>query len=239
MDEFIVYPAIDLREGQVVRLKQGDPARKTVFDDNPAGVANRWMAAGADWLHVVNLDGAFGEADDANRVALQAILGAGAQVQLGGGLRSLETVSTVLNLGVRRVVIGTAAVENPELIGEIVAKFGSEHLAVGVDVREGRVHTRGWVDDTSIDVFSLARELHKEGVETIIVTDISRDGMGSGVNVDLSQQLAEATSMRVIASGGVDSLEDIRRVRQAGLPGVIVGRALYDGKFSLEEALQC
>jgi len=239
MDEFIIYPAIDLREGQVVRLKQGDPARKTVFDDNPAGVANRWMAAGAEWLHVVNLDGAFGEADDANRVALQAILGTGAQVQLGGGLRSLDMVQTVLDLGVQRAVIGTAAVENPELLGEIVAKFGSKHLAVGVDAREGRVHTRGWVDDTGVDVFSLVGELHKDGVETIIITDISRDGMGSGVNVDLSQKLAEATSMRVIASGGVDSLEDIRRVRQAGLPGVIVGRALYDGKFSLEEALQC
>lgn len=239
MDEFIVYPAIDLREGQVVRLKQGDPARKTVFDDDPAGVAKRWMAAGAEWLHVVNLDGAFGEADDANRIALKAILGTGAQVQLGGGLRSLETVNTVLDLGVQRVVIGTAAVENPELIGEIVVKFGSQHMAVGVDTREGRVHTRGWADDTGVDVFSFSRELHRDGVETIIVTDISRDGMGSGVNVDLTQQLAEATGMHVIASGGVDSLDDIRRVRQAGLPGVIVGRALYDGNFSLEEALQC
>jgi phosphoribosylformimino-5-aminoimidazole carboxamide ribotide isomerase len=239
MDEFIVYPAIDLREGEVVRLQQGDPSRKTVFDDDPAGVAKRWMSAGAEWLHVVNLDGAFGETDDANRIALQAILGTGAQVQLGGGLRSLDTVQAVLDLGVQRVVVGTVAVENPELVGEIVAKFGSEHLAVGVDARDGRVHTRGWVDDTGLDVFSLARELQKDGVVTIIVTDISRDGMGSGVNVDLTQRLAQETSMRVIASGGVDSLEDIRRVRQAGLPGVIVGRALYDGKFSLEEALTC
>ena len=151
MDEFIVYPAIDLRQGQVVRLKQGDPSRKTIFGDDPAAVARRWMAAGAVWLHVVNLDGAFGEVDAANREALQAILGTGAKVQLGGGLRSLEAVQMALDLGVRRVVIGTAAVENPELICQVVSKFGSEHLAIGVDTREGRVHTRGWVDDTGDD----------------------------------------------------------------------------------------
>jgi phosphoribosylformimino-5-aminoimidazole carboxamide ribotide isomerase len=151
----------------------------------------------------------------------------------------LDIVQTVLNLGVQRIVIGTAAVENPELVRQTVTNFGSEHLAVGIDVLEGRVHTRGWVDDTGVDAFDLASELHRDGVETIIVTDISRDGVGSGVNVDLTRRLAEQTGMRVIASGGVDSLEDIRRVRRAGLPGVIVGRALYDGKFSLEEALRC
>ncbi|MEJ2552064.1 MAG: 1-(5-phosphoribosyl)-5-[(5-phosphoribosylamino)methylideneamino]imidazole-4-carboxamide isomerase [Anaerolineales bacterium] len=239
MAEFIVYPAIDLREGQVVRLQQGDPARKTIFGNDPAAAAQRWLEAGASWLHVVNLDGAFGEPDDANRAALQAILGTSAQVQLGGGLRSLESVRTILNMGVQRAVIGTAAIENPELVRQVVANFGAEHLAVGVDAREGRVHTRGWVDDSGIDAFTLTKELREDGVETIIVTDISRDGMGTGVNIDLAQRLARATDMRVIASGGVDSLEDIRRVRRAALPGVIVGRALYDGKFSLEEALQC
>ncbi len=239
MDEFIVYPAIDLRGGQVVRLKQGDPSRKTIFGTDPAAVARRWLEAGATWLHVVNLDGAFGERDDANRAALQAILGTGAQVQLGGGLRSPDAIDSVLTLGVQRAVIGTAAIENPELVRQAVANFGAEHVAVGVDAREGRVHTRGWVDDSGIDAFTLTEELREDGVETIIVTDISRDGMGSGVNVELTQRLAQATGMRVIASGGVDSLEDIRRVHQAGLPGVIVGRALYDGKFSLEEALQC
>lgn len=239
MTEFIVYPAIDLRGGQVVRLKQGDPARKTIFGNDPAAVARRWLEAGAIWLHVINLDGAFGEPDDANRAALQAILGTGAQVQLGGGLRSLETVRTILNMGVQRAVIGTAAIENPELVRQVVANFGPEHLAVGVDAREGRVHTRGWVDDSGVDAFTLAEELRAEGVETIIVTDINRDGMGSGVNVELAKRLAQTTDMRVIASGGVDSLDDIRRVRQADLPGVIVGRALYDGKFSLEEALRC
>jgi phosphoribosylformimino-5-aminoimidazole carboxamide ribotide isomerase len=239
MDEFILYPAIDLRGGQVVRLKQGDPARKTVFGNDPAAVARRWLKAGASWLHVVNLDGAFGEPDDANRAALQAILGTEVQVQLGGGLRSLDAVASVLTLGVQRAVIGTAAIEDPELVRQAVVNFGAEHMAVGVDAREGRVHTRGWLDDTGVDALTLAKELREDGIETIIVTDISRDGMGSGVNVDLAQQLAQAVGMRVIASGGVDSLEDIRRVRQAGLPGVIVGRALYDGKFSLEEALQC
>lgn len=239
MAEFIVYPAIDLRGGQVVRLKQGDPARKTVFGNDPAAVARRWLEAGASWLHVVNLDGAFGEPDDANRAALQAILGTEVQVQLGGGLRSLDAVDSVLTLGVQRAVIGTAAIEDPELVRQAVVNFGAEHMAVGVDAREGRVHTRGWLDDTGVDALTLANELREDGIETIIVTDISRDGMGSGVNVDLAQQLAQAVGMRVIASGGVDSLEDIRRVRQAGLPGVIVGRALYDGKFSLEEALRC
>lgn len=239
MDEFIVYPAIDLQQGQVVRLKQGDLSRKTVFGDDPAAVARRWLKAGAAWLHIVNLDGAFGEADDANREALLAILGTGAQVQLGGGLRSLEIITAVLNLGVQRAVIGTAAIENPELVHQSVVNFGSEHIAVGVDVRGSRVYIRGWDDDSGVDAFALVNELHKDGVETIVVTDISRDGVGTGVNVDLTQRMVEATGMRVIASGGVDSLDDIRRVRQAGLPGVIVGRALYDGKFSLEEALQC
>jgi phosphoribosylformimino-5-aminoimidazole carboxamide ribotide isomerase len=239
MDEFIIYPAIDLREGQVVRLKQGDPSRKTVFGDDPAAVARHWLKAGAAWLHVVNLDGAFGEVDDANRAALQDILATGAQVQLGGGLRSIDAIDTAVNQGVQRVVIGTAAVENPELVRKAVVRFGPGQIAVGVDVREGRVYTRGWVDDTGVDAFDLAGELYKEGVETIIVTDISRDGMGSGVNVAFPQRLAQSTGMQVIASGGVDSLEDIQRVRQAGLPGVIVGRALYDGKFSLEEAMRC
>jgi phosphoribosylformimino-5-aminoimidazole carboxamide ribotide isomerase len=160
-------------------------------------------------------------------------------VQLGGGLRSIDVIGTALNLGVQRVVIGTVAVENPKLVRQAVVSFGPERIAVGIDVREGCVHVRGWLDDTGVDAFDLASELHKDGVETIIVTDISRDGVGSGVNVALTQRLAEATDMQVIASGGVDSLEDIRRVHQAGLPGVIVGRALYDGKFSLEEALRC
>jgi phosphoribosylformimino-5-aminoimidazole carboxamide ribotide isomerase len=238
MDEFVVYPAIDLRGGKVVRLAQGDLARQTVYGDDPAAVARRWLGEGAAWLHVVNLDGAFGESGAANVAALEQIVATGAQVQFGGGLRALEDVERVLGLGVARAILGTVAVENPNLVREAVARFGAQRVGVGIDARDGRVRVRGWTADSGVDAIALGRQLRQVGVEIVVFTDVARDGVGTGVNVDATVALASATGLRVIASGGVASSGDVRRVRAAGLAGVIVGRALYEGQVDLREILE-
>ena len=238
----VVYPAIDLRGGRVVRLAQGDPARQTVYGDHPGHTARRWLDAGTDWLHVVNLDGAFGDGDGRNLDGLRAILdevGSEARVQLGGGLRTLQDVEQVLTRGVSRVVLGTVAVEQPELVAAAVARFGTGSIAVGLDARDGQVRTRGWKQDGGVGVLELGLRLHQEaGVETVIYTDIARDGVQTGPELSAARELAAAGGLRVIASGGVASLDDIRGVREAGLHGVIVGRALYEGLFTLEAALE-
>jgi len=239
MNTFTVFPAIDLRGGRVVRLRQGDPNRQTVYDDHPESVAARWLDAGARWLHVVNLDGAFETPDAANRRALKRILARGGNVQFGGGVRSLEAIADLLALGVRRVVLGTAAVENPDLVAQAVARFGADAIAVGIDARDGVVRTRGWTQAASLTALELARQLARLGLETVIHTDIARDGVGTGVNVEASRALAEATGLAVITSGGVASLEDVCRAREAGLAGVVIGRALYEGQIDLQEALSC
>jgi phosphoribosylformimino-5-aminoimidazole carboxamide ribotide isomerase len=239
MGPFTVYPAIDLRHGQVVRLKQGDPNRQTIYSHNPADVAQRWLQAGTIWLHVVNLDKAFGEASDENMKALQAVLATGAKVQFGGGLRSMPNVEAAFELGVQRVIFGTAAVDNPEMVQQAVSDFGTERIVVGIDARQGQVQVRGWVQDAKINSMTLAGRLSDYGVTMIVVTDISRDGMGQGVNLALARNIEQQTGLAVIASGGVTSLKDVRRTHQAGLQGIIIGRALYEGQFTLEEALQC
>lgn len=238
MGEFIIYPAIDLREGRVVRLAQGDPDRETAYDTQPLAVARRWQAAGAAWLHVVNLDGAFGEGGRKNVTALARILTTGLQVQFGGGVRDLETVRRVLDMGVARVVLGTVAVENPAVVEAALADFGAERLAVGIDARDGYVRTRGWREAAPLTALELAQQWTAIGGRWLIFTDIARDGMGSGVNVEATAALAQATGLHVIASGGVASLEDVQRVKNAGLRGVIIGRALYEGRVSLEAALR-
>ncbi|MEA3349141.1 MAG: 1-(5-phosphoribosyl)-5-[(5-phosphoribosylamino)methylideneamino]imidazole-4-carboxamide isomerase [Chloroflexota bacterium] len=239
--QFTIYPAIDLRQGQVVRLQQGDPDLQTVYGNQPADVAHRWFDAGAHWLHVVNLDGAFGENDTPNQEALTKILeatvDASGSVQLGGGIRSLSDVESALSLGVTRVILGTAAIENPALVAEAIARFGPESIAVGIDARDGRVCVRGWTETTDISPIDLGRQLAGVGLKLIIYTDISRDGVSTGVNVAATQQLAAATGLSVIASGGVATLDDVRRVRAAKLDGVIIGRALYEGQVSLEDAI--
>jgi phosphoribosylformimino-5-aminoimidazole carboxamide ribotide isomerase len=237
MDEFIVYPAIDLRGGKVVRLAQGDLARQTVYGDDPAAVARRWLADGATWLHVVNLDGAFGEAGAANASALERIVATGARVQFGGGLRSLADVERVIELGVARAILGTVAVENPALVSEAIERFGPKSVGVGVDARDGRVRVRGWTEDSGVDTVVLGSQLRSIGVEIVVFTDVARDGIGTGVNVGATLELARAAGLRVIASGGVAASDDVQRVREAGLAGVIVGRALYEGQIDLREIL--
>jgi phosphoribosylformimino-5-aminoimidazole carboxamide ribotide isomerase len=285
-NEWAVYPAIDLRRGRVVRLRQGDPDRETEYANDPLNVARRWQEAGATWLHIVNLDGAFDEGGRENQAALERILTTGLKVQFGGGVRDLATLSWALDLGVSRVVIGTAAVKNPELMDDALRAFGPDRIALGIDARDGQVRTHGWTEAAPMTAVELARHWAVRGVCWVIFTDVSRDGMGSGLNLKTTMQLAQvaapstssgqapstsqrgelvepsgqapSTSQRgelvepsgqapsagtrrrlhVIASGGVASLADVRQAYQAGLSGVIIGRALYEGQMVLEEALQ-
>jgi phosphoribosylformimino-5-aminoimidazole carboxamide ribotide isomerase len=239
---FTVYPAVDLRGGRVVRLQQGDPARLTAYSDDPGDTAVRWLQSGAGWLHVVNLDGAFGEGDDANRRALASILeaahGRAAHVQFGGGLRSLAAIDAALRSGVSRVVLGTLAVEDPVLLADALSRYGPERIAVGIDARDGLVRVRGWQTDSGVPALDLARRMRALGLRTAIFTDVARDGLGSGLNLASTRTLAEATGLEVIASGGVRTLEDVLEAQAAGLTGVIVGRALYEGTLDLETALK-
>ncbi len=241
MSKFTVYPAIDLRNGQVVRLQQGDPNRQTTFGNDPAAAARRWLEEGAQWLHVVNLDGAFGEGDSANQDAVTQVLGVaqtyGARVQFGGGLRSMQAVERVLALGVSRAVLGTVAVREPEVVVEALRRFGAECVAVGLDARAGEVKISGWLEGTDIAAPDLAAQFGGAGLKWLVYTDIARDGLGSGVNVQETLEVAQRSGLSVIASGGVKSVEDVQKIKAAGLPGVIVGRALYDGAISLRDIL--
>ena len=238
---FTIYPAIDLRGGKVVRLKQGDPVYMTAYSDDPAETVRRWLTAGANWLHVVNLDGAFGENDAANRSALEAILvvakSFGAQVQFGGGMRSLDAVGQFLDLGVSRAVLGTIAIDQPEIVADALTRFGAKRIAVGIDAREGLVHVHGWKDKSGRIAKELALQMRDLGLDTVIFTDITRDGLGSGLNIPATCELAEASKLDVIASGGVHTLEDVWAARDAKLAGVVIGRALYEGTINLSEAL--
>jgi phosphoribosylformimino-5-aminoimidazole carboxamide ribotide isomerase len=241
MSAFTIYPAIDLRAGQVVRLKEGDPNRQTKYSGKPAEAAIRWLTLGAKWLHVVNLDGAFDENDSANQAALRDILDIankfGAKVQFGGGMRAIQIVESVLALGVGRVVLGTVAVEQPLLVSEAVRNFGAERIAVGIDARDGVVRVRGWQSKSQVQAKGLAFQMQTLGVSTIIFTDISRDGLGSGLNISSTRALADAYGLDVIASGGVHTLDDVTAAREANLAGVIIGRALYEGTVDLKMAL--
>lgn len=235
---FTLYPAIDLRHGQVVRLKYGDPDQQTTFSDDPVATAQRWLDAGAEWLHVVNLDGAFDQAGVANWQILPHLTQLGTKVQFGGGVRSLGDIERALRAGVSRVVLGTVTVEEPELVAAALRHFSPSTIAVGIDARDGLVKTRGWQTETPLTALELAQRMAGLGVETIIHTDIGRDGVLVGVNAAATVQLAQATGLQFIASGGVASLADVQATMQAGLHGLIIGRALYEGKVDLREALK-
>lgn len=238
----IVYPAIDLRGGRCVRLLQGDFAAETVFAADPVEAARRWAEEGATWLHVVNLDGALGRAGAENLAALERILAAvEIPVQFGGGVRSLDDVERLLELGVRRVILGTVAVEQPEIVQEAVSFYGAEQICVGIDAREGLVAIRGWQETSPVDALTLVRTMGDLGVRRIIYTDIARDGTLRGVNVEGTAHLARATGLAVIASGGVATLEDVQRLKaqeETGIEGVIIGMALYRGAIQLAQALR-
>lgn len=234
----IVYPAIDLRRGRVVRLRYGDPAQETVHSDDPVAVAERWQAAGATWLHVINLDGALGETTLALD-ALRAIAAVGLLVQFGGGLRSLDDAAQALEAGAARVILGTLAVQRPDMAGEAVQRFGAQAVAVALDARGERVATHGWQQVSVWTPAELGARLAGMGVVHALYTDVSRDGDLSGVNVEATAALARATGLAVIASGGVASLDDVRRLRATGaVAGVVIGQALYTGAFALADALR-
>jgi phosphoribosylformimino-5-aminoimidazole carboxamide ribotide isomerase len=232
-----LFPAIDIRSGRVVRLSQGEATRQTVYGDDPVAVAEHFVDQGASWIHVVDLDRALGTGDNLSAVSQIANrVGSRVRLQLGGGLRTIELVRAGLDLGVARVVIGTAAAVDPSFVAAAVGAMGSERLAVGIDTREGKVALRGWTDTSTERAEELARRVVADGIDTVIYTDIARDGMLGGPDLAGAGALL-ATDARVIVSGGVASAEDIRRARESGLVGVIVGRALYEGRLTLSEAL--
>lgn len=234
----IIYPALDLKSGQVVRLREGLDANTTVFSTDPVHVARDFADRGAAWLHVVNLDGAFARANNNLRV-LEAIAAVGLPVQFGGGLRSLDDVRTAIECGAERVILGTTAVSNPELVREAVETFGVDRVCVGLDSRGGVVTTHGWTEQSEMTPTALGRAAAAVGVRHALFTDVSRDGMLTGVNVDATVALARETGLNVIASGGISSLDDIRRLAASGMvAGAIIGMALYTGAFRLEEAIR-
>ncbi|NVO54552.1 1-(5-phosphoribosyl)-5-[(5-phosphoribosylamino)methylideneamino]imidazole-4-carboxamide isomerase [Rhodobacteraceae bacterium B1Z28] len=234
----ILYPAIDLKDGQAVRLLRGEMDKATVFNEDPAAQARAFVEAGCDWLHLVDLNGAFA-GEPVNAAPVEAILKAcNVPAQLGGGIRDMTTIETWLDKGLARVILGTVAVENPDLVRE-AAKAFPRKVAVGIDARNGMVATKGWAEETNVQVTDLARSFEDAGVAAIIYTDINRDGAMQGPNIEATAALARAVSIPVIASGGVSSLDDLIALRDCGvdLNGAISGRALYDGAIDLKEAL--
>jgi phosphoribosylformimino-5-aminoimidazole carboxamide ribotide isomerase len=235
----IIYPAIDLKDGKCVRLHRGDMDTQVIYNDNPAAQARDWATAGFSWIHVVDLNGAV-DGKPVNESAVQSILSAvDLPVQLGGGIRTVEQVDAWLMAGVSRVILGTAAVKDPTLVWTVCDLFPGQ-IAVGIDARQGRVAIDGWTKDSGILAVDLARQFEDAGVCAIIYTDIDRDGTGAGLNMDETIKLAQSVSIPVIASGGVGSMEDIKKVRAAGannVQGVIVGKALYDGRINPRDAL--
>jgi len=233
----ILYPAIDLKDGQAVRLVHGDMDRATVFSDDPAEQARAFVDAGCEWLHLVDLNGAFAGAP-VNAAPVEAILKAcNVPAQLGGGIRDMATIEMWLDKGLARVILGTVAVESPDLVREAARAFPG-HVAVGIDARGGKVATKGWATETDVDATDLAKSFEDAGVAAIIYTDINRDGAMKGPNVVATADLARAVSIPVIASGGVSSVADLISLKQTGvIDGAISGRALYDGAINLAQAL--
>jgi phosphoribosylformimino-5-aminoimidazole carboxamide ribotide isomerase len=235
----IILPAIDLKEGKCVRLEQGLMDRDTVYHDNPGEQARIWQEQGGELLHIVDLDGAFAGAPK-NRDAIKAIVDAiSIPSELGGGIRDMQTIEAYLELGVDRVILGTVAKENPKLVEEACKEFPGQ-IVVGIDAKDGLVAVRGWADVTEKQAIQMAREMEGYGVEAIIYTDIARDGMMQGPNIEATRALAEAIKIPVIASGGLSTLDDIRRlmkIESSGVTGVITGKAIYSGAIDLREAV--
>lgn len=237
----IIYPAIDLRGGKVVRLVEGDPNQQTVFSHDPLETGRRWVAEGAEWLHVVNLDGALDKANDNARMVRTLARQASdipAKIQFGGGLRSLADIERALELGAARVVLGTLAIQQPDAVGEALEKFGAERICVALDAKNGKVATHGWTTVSDQTPLSLGQAMAARGVRYALYTDVSRDGSLKGANVADTIALAQQTGLRVIASGGVTKMSEIKQFANSGVvDGAVIGMALYRGSITLKEAL--
>ena len=235
----IIIPAVDIKDGRCVRLLQGEMDRETVFSDNPTAMAQRWQALGAELIHLVDLNGAV-EKKPRNMDTIKTILaGVHIPVQLGGGIRDMATIENYIDMGVSRIVLGTEAIRNPEFVA-LAARTYPDRIVVGIDARDGYVAIEGWTETTATTAVELARRFENLGIAAINFTDIHRDGMQSGPNLDATRQLAEAVSIPVVASGGVSTIDDIRDLlplEPAGVQGVITGKALYSGSLDLKEAI--
>lgn len=236
----IIFPAIDIRDGKCVRLFKGDFNQETVFSDKPEEMAEKWQAEGAEFLHLVDLDGALAGKSQNLATVKKIIAAVNIPVELGGGIRTMENIDEVLALGVKRVILGSVAVKNPELVKEACAKYG-ERIVVGIDAKDGIVAVDGWGVSGNVDVITLAKEMAKVGVKTIIYTDISRDGTLAGVNVEATAKLARESGINIVASGGVKSTADIKALlpyEKDGIEGVIVGKSIYMKTLDLAEAIE-
>lgn len=231
-----LYPAIDLKDGKCVRLMQGDYNEVTVYGNNPCEMAKKWESLGGDYLHIVDLDGAkAGKA--VNGVAIRQIVEAvSIPIELGGGIRSIEDIHMQLSLGVHRVILGSAAIKNRTLVKEALDTFGADKIVVGVDAKEGMVAIEGWLEVTDTSALAFCQELEMMGVQTVIYTDIARDGMMQGPNIEETRKLVDHTHLNIVASGGVSSLEDLKALEKIGIYGAIIGKAIYTGAIDLEEA---
>jgi len=236
----IVFPAIDMRQGRCVRLLQGRAEQETVYFEDPVAVALRWEAEGAAWLHLVDLDGAMSEGAGNRAIAKGIFAALRIPVQFGGGLRTMKDLEEILGAGAARVVVGTAAVQHPEFLAEALQRFG-ERIVVGIDARDGRVATHGWNQVGSLEAVAFAQTLARTGVQRVVYTDISKDGMLVGPNLEATKRLAADSRLKVVASGGVASLDDLRSLcglEKFGIEGAIVGKALYERRFTLKEAIE-
>ncbi|MEO8200790.1 MAG: 1-(5-phosphoribosyl)-5-[(5-phosphoribosylamino)methylideneamino] imidazole-4-carboxamide isomerase [Gemmatimonadota bacterium] len=232
-----LFPAISIRSNRVVRLSQGDLARATFYEQDPVAMAERFVWQGARWLHIVDLDRAFGDGE--NSVVIDRIVqrvGSYVQIQLGGGLRTMERVREVMSLEVARLILGTAAVTHPELVGEAIAAAGAGRVAVGLDARHGLVALRGWTETSTQHIADVARRVVADGIRNIVYTDISRDGMYHGPDLAGTAEL-QKSGAGIIASGGIGSLDDLRALKAGGAAGAVMGRALYENRFTLQAAL--
>jgi len=234
----IIYPSIDLRGGKVVRLREGDPKRQTVFSDDPLATAREWIAEGAAWIHMVNLDGAFASANN-NGAILESVAKLSAKVQFAGGLRTLDDIALTFERGASRVVLGTVAVQQPEIVALAIARWGAEKMSVALDARDGKVTTHGWQQSAEITPIEFGKQMAALGTIHALYTDVNRDGGLAGSNVAGTITLGRETGLQVIASGGVSTLEEIRQYARSGVvAGAVIGMALYEKRLSLREALE-
>ncbi|NLY48093.1 MAG: 1-(5-phosphoribosyl)-5-[(5-phosphoribosylamino)methylideneamino]imidazole-4-carboxamide isomerase [Clostridiales bacterium] len=233
-----LFPAIDIKNGQCVRLRQGNFRDMLVYSDLPYKIARQWESMGASYIHVVDLDGALAGRSVNEEAIREIVRNVSIPIQLGGGIRSIKDIENMLNLGVSRVIIGTKAVSDPGFMKEVISLFGPEHVIAGIDAKDGIVAVEGWERLSRYNAVNLALEMKKMGVETIVYTDISKDGMLQGPNIQYTAEMVEATGLNVIASGGISSLKDLEMLRDCGVYGAIIGKALYENRIDLKQAIE-